>query len=383
MEISAMEQYWVWLSSVDGVGPKRFAELLDAFGSAQDVWDAARSGDLPGVTPKMSENLRACATTEYFFRLFDKLESMDVTPVTQLSDNYSELLRNIPAAPTTLYVRGNADLNLINPFAIVGTRAPSYEGKRTAEEFALRLAMSGATVVSGLARGVDTCAHGGCLRGGGKTVAVLGCGIDKIYPSENKRLAEEILENGGSIISEYHPGSEPTPGNFPARNRIISGLSRGTLLVEGGAKSGGLITMDYAVEQGRDLFAVPGSIYSTAAQAPNAMLMRGALPVISPWDIPEHYGWAKRPEPVRAKKQSGRKKAAAEGKQPEQMHNPMPGLNPDEAKIVEILRVQPLSLGELRAETGLNAANLSSLLTMLEIRGIICKTADAIYHIVV
>lgn len=384
-----MEQYWIWLSSVRGVGPATFATLCKRFSDPRGVWDAAAHDALGNLSPELAANLRKAATKSVFDKIFDTLDERGILPITKLSPCYSTLLADIHAAPLTLYVRGNPDLQLTNPVAIVGTRAASYEGKRTAQEFAKRLALSGATVVSGLARGIDTCAHTGCLQGMGRTVAVLGSGVDKIYPSENVRLSEEIIGAGGSIVSEYPPGTEPSAGNFPARNRIISGLSLGSLLVEGGVKSGGLITMEYALEQGRDVFCVPGSIYAPMAQGPNSLLMRGALPVVSPYDIPEHYRLAARPAPPQ--KRTSRKKEETLTLTPEQMSLPVgekepsagPRFTPDEQKILGCLAQSPLTRGELGRETGFPTANLSTLLTMLEIRGIICKTADSVYHIVI
>jgi len=364
MEISAMEQYWVWLSSVEGIGPKRFYQLLSEYGDARTVWDEAKRGSVraDGLGPKTFAKLREACTPAYFYRLFDELERLEITPVTRISENYSELLASVIDSPPTLYVKGNADMRLERPLAIVGTRNPTRDGKRAAEEFAQRLALSGATVVSGMARGVDTHAHVGCLKAKGRTVAVLGCGVDIVYPPENEKLYREIIETGGSIVSEYAPGTTPQAHYFPSRNRIISGLSEGTLLVEGGLHSGGLITANDCIEQGRDLFVIPGSIYSTASAGPNSLLMQGALPVISPWDVPEHYRWAQRPS-------AQKKEAPIE-------------LSDDEKPIVEQLRRQEMTLGELGAETGFPAAKLNSVLTMLELRGIICKVPGGAYRAV-
>lgn len=356
-----MEQYWVWLSSVEGIGPKHFARLLASFGDARAVWDAVGDNEPLPLGPKTLANLREARTSSYFHRLFDQLEQVGAQPVTRISEGYSDLLSEICDPPPTLYVLGESDLRFDKPFAIVGTRSPTRDGTRSAGEFAERLARSGATVISGMARGIDAKAHEGCLKGGGRTVAVLGCGVDVIYPPEHADLRRRILESGGAIVSEYLPGTTPAPQNFPPRNRIISGLSAGVLLVEGSRKSGGMITADYAAEQGRDLFVIPGSIYSSAAEAPNALLMQGAFPVISPWDIPEHYKWAERPS-----------QSAREEKKPT--------LTPEEEAIVAPLRSESKTFGELEAETGLSASKLNSVLTMLELRGIIWKAPGGAYR---
>ena len=361
MELSAMEQYWVWLSSVEGVGPKHFYQLLAEFKDPRAVWDAAGEGALPGVSAKTKARLCEARTSEYFHKLFDRLERLEITPVTRISEGYSPLLGRVYDPPPTLYVRGRTDLRLTRPFAIVGTRRPTRDGRRAAGEFAERIALSGGCVVSGMARGVDTAAHEGALKGGGHTVAVLGCGADVVYPPENAELYRRIIDGGGAIVSEYVPGTEPLAGNFPGRNRIISGLSEGVLLVEGSLRSGGMITANYAVEQGRDLFVVPGSIYSPQSEGPDSLLMQGALPVVSPWDIPEHYRWAQRPS-----QKAGREMP--------------PDLSPEEAALVRPLRAESMTIGELAKETGFAAARIGSLLTMLELRGIVQKGPGGAYR---
>jgi DNA processing protein len=244
----------------------------------------------------------------------------------------------------------------------VGSRQCTRDGQRAARDFARGLAENGVTVVSGMARGIDSCAHRGALDGHGPTLAVLGCGVDVVYPPENDRLMAEILDSGGAVVSEFVPGTPPTPGNFPARNRIISGLCEGMLIVEGAKASGAMITVNLALEQGRDVFAVPGSIYSPLSAAPNQMILDGAFPALSPWDILEHYRWGQRPAA------GGARKA------------PKPTLDPEEEAIVAPLRNEALSFEELIRITGLSAAKLNSHLTMLELRGIIDKAPGGLYR---
>ena len=216
-------------------------------------------------------------------------------------------------------------------------------------------------MVSGLARGVDTCAHEGALEGGGATIAVLGSGADVIYPPENEELAARILDAGGAIISEYAPGTRPSQGTFPARNRIISGLCGGVLMVEGSNTSGAMITVNFAAEQGRDVFAVPGSIYSPLSAAPNRLIFDGANPALSAWDILEHYRWAERPA------QNARPGRAIE-------------LDEDELPLYNALLEQELSFDELSVLSKFPASKLNSLLTSLELRGIIVKAPGGIYR---
>jgi len=366
--MTVMEEYWIWLSSVEGIGAKRFYRLLSLYGDARNVWDAMGGILAPpdireALGPATFEKLRAARDERYFYRLFGSLEQGGIKAVTRLSEAYPPALTGIYDPPPTLYMRGNCPLDGDRNLAVVGSRQCTRDGQRAAREFAKGLAENGVTVVSGMARGIDSCAHRGALDGHGPTIAVLGCGVDVVYPQENDRLMAEILDGGGAVVSEFVPGTPPTPGNFPARNRIISGLSEGTLIVEGAKASGAMITVNLALEQGRDVFAVPGSIYSPLSAAPNQMILDGATPVLSPWDILEHYRWGQRP----AQGATGRPA-------------PKPELTPQEEALVAPLRNEALSFEELAQITGLSAAKLNSHLTMLELRGIIEKAPGGLYR---
>ena len=367
MDYTAMEQYWVWLSSVEGVGAKRFYQLLSLYEDARGVWDALGGVLTPPdirdvLGPATLEKLRAARDAAYFYRLFDGLDRAGIRAVTRLSDAYPPALTAIFDPPPTLYVRGECPLDSDRMIAVVGSRRCTRDGQRAAREFGEGLAANGVTVVSGMARGIDSCAHTGALDGGGRTIAVLGCGVDVVYPPENDRLMARILDSGGAVVSEFFPGTPPNPGNFPARNRIISGMCDGTLLVEGAKASGAMITVNLALEQGRDVFAVPGGIYSPLSNAPNRMILEGATPVLSFWDILEHYRWAERP-----------------GEQAPARQKPLE-LDDDERAIVEPLREQALSFDELASATGFSASKLNSHLTMLELRGIIEKVPGGFYR---
>ena len=367
MEYTAMEQYWIWLSSVEGIGAKRFYQLLSVYEDARAVWDALGGVLVPPelrdmLGPAALNALREARSEEYFYRLFGALERKGIRAVTRLSDDYPAALTGVYDPPPTLYARGECPLNAEKAFAIVGSRRCTRDGQRAAREIAEGLARAGVTVVSGLARGVDSCAHRGALDGRGRTVAVLGCGADVVYPPENEKLVAEMLDSGGAVISEYAPGTQPLPGNFPPRNRIISGMCAGTLLVEGAKASGAMITVNFALEQGRDVFAVPGSIYSPLSEAPNRMIVDGAIPALSAWEILEYYRWAARPG-----ENAAPKPPAAE-------------LTDEERALVEPLREQELSFEELAQLTGLPAAKLNSHLTMLELRGIIEKAPGGMYR---
>ena len=356
-----MEQYWIWLSGVEGIGVKRFYRLLSEYGDARNVWDSVGDPGMAFLGGRALENLRAARNEAHFFRVFSEFERLHIRAVPRISEEYPASLHEIFDPPATLYVRGDANLSAERMFAIVGTRRATRDGKRAAREFARTLAGEGVSVVSGLARGVDTAAHEGALEGGAPTIAVLGSGADVIYPPENELLAERILDAGGAVVSEYVPGAEPSKGNFPQRNRIISGLCAGVLLVEGAENSGAMITVNLATEQGRDVFAVPGSIYSPLSAAPNRLIQLGAPPALSGWDILEHYRWASRP----AKPAPGA---------------PLPELDEEESTLVTALREQELSFDELCSLGKFPAAKLNSLLTMLVLRGIIVKAPGGLYR---
>ena len=363
MEYTAMEQYWIWLSSVEGIGPKKFYQLLSVFEDPRQVWDNIGDQEIDALGPVSARSLRKARSEEYFYRLFADLESTGVRAVPRISDDYPAMLGEIYDPPVTLFVRGNADLSPEKAIGIVGSRRASRDGQRAAREFARTLAENGVTVISGMARGIDTCAHRGSLEAGGPTVAVLGSGPDVVYPPENDQLAQEILDTGGALISEYPPRTQPLSGHFPARNRIISGMCSGLLLVEGDKRSGAMITVNFATEQGRDVFAVPGSIYAALSQMPNRLILEGAHPALSGDDILAHYRWD---GPSAAK--------------PKERGLPE-DLDPAERSIAEPLTVEDYSFDELQRITGIEPAKLNSHLTMLILRGIIVKAPGGMYHI--
>ena len=368
MDYTAMEQYWIWLSSIDGIGIKRMYQLLTSYGDARSVWDALDGAAMPDgmrfLGPTAFKKLRDARDSHYFYALFDKLDRLNMRAVTRISKDYPKTLNEIYEPPATLFVRGRADLSAPRMIAIVGSRSCTRDGRRAAQEISEVLARSGVTIVSGMARGIDTHAHEGALAAGGTTIAVLGCGADVVYPPENDLLMERILDQDGAVISEFTPGTLPLPGNFPRRNRIISALCQGTLLVEGAKDSGAMITVNDALEQGRDVFAVPGSIYAPLSEMPNRMIADGAMPVLSPWDILEYYHWDHRPQAPVSHASSAVK------------------LDPDEEILVSALRLEELSFDELTVLSGFSAAKLNSHLTMLELRGIIVKAPGGLYRAV-
>ena len=355
-----MEQYWIWLHAVDGMTPKRFYELIERFHDPRAVWDHAHEAAamLPG---KAGAALVAARSEQAFYQLFAMLDRLNIHAVSRLSDHYPGALTTIYDPPPVLFVLGSLALADDRMIAVVGSRRASRDGKRAATEISEGLAREGVTIVSGMARGIDTAAHQGALNVGGRTIAVLGSGVDVTYPPENDVLQAAILQSGGTVLSEYAPGTPPYATNFPARNRIISALSQGVLMVEGRKNSGAMITLNFAGDQGKDAFAVPGSIYSPLSEGPNQLIFDGVQPVRDAYDILEYYHWTERP-------------SEQPGSQPE-----VP-LDPDEAKLVEPLRIEALSFDELAAQTGFNSARLNSLLTILELRGIIKQLPGRVYR---
>ena len=363
MNLSPMEQYWIWLSSIEGISLKRFYQLISVYGDARAVWDNASDDKMKEIlAPAALNKLRAARSEGYFYALFNRMETSGMRAITRLGDDYPESLTRIFDPPATLYVLGDCPLQSERSFAIVGSRRCTRDGQRAAREFAEVLAREEVTIVSGMANGIDTAAHEGALIAYGKTIALLGCGADMVYPPDNGELYQRILDGGGAVVSEYLPGTKPLRGHFPARNRIISGLSQGVLLVEGAEKSGAMITVNAALDQNRDVFAVPGSIYSPLSAAPNRLIVEGAIPAISGWDILEHYRWAARED---ASKSAPKPKLE---------------LDPEDDQIVQPLLEQELSFDELANLVDFPIAKLNSHLTMLELRGIIVKVPGGMYR---
>lgn len=267
--------------------------------------------------------------------------------MTILDDDYPNPLRHIPDPPFLLYIRGSREVLSDNCFAIVGTRALSEYGKRSAPHIALDVARAGFTIVSGLAMGIDTLAHKTTLDTGAKTIAVLGTGIDDetIFPAPNLGLAHKIIEKGGAVISEYAVGTHGTKFSFPQRNRIISGLSRGVLVVEADDQSGAMITARFAAEQGRDVFAIPGNIFAKTSQGTNNIIKKGAKMVTCAQDILEEYE-------IYLKKVEYKIKAD----------------NEIEEKILAVLSGEPITADDIIRQTGLVASEINVALTMMELK---------------
>jgi DNA processing protein len=345
--------FYIGLSKVAGIGPVRVRKLLDAFGDAQTAWQATYA-DLvgAGLEHKLAQALLETRRTTDLDREMERLASTGATALTWASDHYPERLREVDDSPPVLYVLGDFAPSDSWAVAVVGTRRPTHYGREATPRLASELAEAGVTVVSGLAIGIDTEAHRAALDSGGRTIAVLGSGLDVIYPPENRGLARRIVDEGrGAIVSEFPLGTKPEAPNFPSRNRIISGLSLGVLVIEAGERSGALITVTFALEQGRDVFAVPGPITSRMSDGPNRLLKQGAKCVTSANDILEELNMQMVTEHVEAVRS-------------------LPA-DPIERMLLEFLQDSTQHIDDLTNRSGLPASTVSAVLTMMELKGMV------------
>jgi DNA processing protein len=344
-------RFWVGFSKVAGIGPARLRMLLDYYGDIQAAWQA-NPGELRaiGLDRRSVESLVRVRESVDLDTELARLDRLNVTVLTWDSPTYPRSLKNIVDPPATLYIRGSLEPQDEFSLAVVGTRRSTAYGKECTRLLVRGLAENGITVISGMAYGIDTEAHRTALDASGRTIAVLGCGVDIIYPAENRKLGQRIIEQG-ALISEYPLGTNPESGNFPRRNRIISGLSLGVLFVEGTVQSGARITTDYALEQGREVFAVPGSILSKSGSGPNYLIQNGAKLVTEVNDILEELNLTMIAQHTEAR-----------------------AIIPDnelEATLLHHLSTEPVHIDELGQATGLTAADLASTLTMMELKGMV------------
>lgn len=281
-------KYWIWLASVEGLGPVKKFALLNKFETAKRIYNATEKEILKvdGMSDKIVQNMQKAKDAKLLEKYEKYILKNDIKIINISDDNYPVKLKNIYAPPITIFAKGDISLLNSKSIAIVGSREPSKYGIYVAEKFSKELSKEGITIVSGLARGIDTFAHVGALSSFGKTIAVLGSGIDVVYPKENAKYYREISEEG-LIISEYIVGTAPESKNFPQRNRIISGLSDGVLVVEARKNSGTMITTDFALEQGKELYVIPGNITSNLSAGTNNLIKEGAKLVTDVYEILE------------------------------------------------------------------------------------------------
>jgi len=346
---------YVDLLSIEGLGQTRLARLMDAFGSAEEIFAKGKE-ELKevGLPQKIAARIVSCSRSKEAADALKSLERCGARIVTILDEDYPHLLKSSPQPPAVLFVRGELRSEEKLVIAMVGTRHPTGYGRAAAERLARELAARGVVIVSGAARGIDSLAHKGCLSAGGRTIAVLGCGIDIPYPPENAELFDRIAAQG-AVITEFLPGVIPAPGLFPRRNRIIAWLSHGVVAVEAGPRSGALITARWAADAGRDVFAVPGGIFSEQSAGTNRLLRDGAKLVSRVEDILEEYAAVYRPVSV-------------EGTQD------MPddsALSDEEKRIYRLLGPEPIHVDNLVEKLGTTSSALLTTLLNMELKGVI------------
>jgi DNA processing protein len=344
--------YWIGFNRVPGIGVVRLRRLLDAFGDARAAWEAP-AGEL-AASGLQGRALGALIEARQRFDPAAELRRLDEAGVRALAidaPGYPARLREIYAAPPVLFVKGELRAEDDLSVAVVGTRRATTYGKIATERLIGDLAGSGVTIVSGFARGIDTVAHRAALDAGGRTIAVFACGLDVIYPPENQALAERIAGQG-ALVSEHPLGARPEATNFPARNRIVSGISRATLVVEAGAQSGALITARFAADQGRDVLAVPGPITSPGSVGANRLIQDGARLVLSADDVRAELGLAD---------------GTAAGLQLA-LHDLLPLTEPEQAVLAR-LADEPLGVDDLARALDQPVQTVASALTLLELKG--------------
>jgi DNA processing protein len=350
--------YWLALSLIPGVGSTLIKRLVDQFDNPEAVFQAPMKELLriEGLGEKVALEIRKGPLEKTVERELSLLKEVGGTILTLKDDAYPKRLRDIYDPPAVLYVRGELKKEDDLAVSIVGSRKTSPYGRGITERVSQELARHGVTIVSGMARGIDSLAHWGAISAGGRTIAVLGCGVDVIYPSENRNLFKKIIDCG-AVLSEFRMGSPPEAGHFPKRNRIISGLSLGVVVVEASTKSGSLLTAGYALEQGREVFAVPGNVGFEGSRGTNRLIKEGAKMVESSEDILEEI------LPQWRREEGATQKVESPGRDlPEQ-----------ERILFELLGETPLHIDAIIQESGFEPGTVSSLLLNLELKGFISQ----------
>ena len=381
MAITTEQRQWLALKMIPGVGTTLFIRLLARYGTPADVLGATENSLREVVGPKLAERIHAYRDAVDLEGQLARLQQYHASLYTLDDPGYPLLLAEIYDPPLVLFARGDLSDAKRPCVAIVGTRRPTAYGARMARTLAYDLASRGVTVVSGMAEGVDTAAHEGALEAGGRTIAVLGSGVDIVYPSSNAELMHRIIQQG-AVVSCFEMGVKPSKGHFPYRNRIISGLSMGTLVVEAPVGSGALITARNAAEQGREVYAVPGEAGSYNARGPHALIREGAKLVETAEDILVELDVeaAVRQAPVRATPQPESSGAVAQAVSPPPQPvaappaaapPPRPNVTPVEQAVLEVLHRDGSFVDEIAAAARLSVSEALTSLTMLELKGMI------------
>lgn len=354
--------YWLALLRAPGIGPRSFQKLLDLYHQPSEVFSQVLHED---NSPHLSDTTRqwlAHPDWSVVEQDLDWLKQRDAHAITWDDTRYPRQLREIDSAPPILFVRGNPELLSRPQLAMVGSRNPSAQGRQIAYQFARQLASDSLCITSGLALGIDAACHSGALDGKGPTLAVLGTGADRIYPARHQTLAQQIVTHGGALVSEFPTGTQPSPGQFPRRNRIISGLSLGTLVVEAGVESGSLITARLATEQGREVFAIPGSINNPMSKGCHRLIKDGAKLVESIEDILSEFP-------------SGRLTPS-----PEHISACL-DLDDQTRHLLDTLDHGPASIDTLVRQSELPPDTISSILVVLELHNLVSSSGGLYYRV--
>lgn len=353
-------QFWLGWNRVPGVGATRFYKLLQAFGSMEEAWSGSTAELTAVIGAKAVGGLEKLKASDWDGEQeLEHLQRYGFKVFCQVDAAYPPNLKKIPDPPPVLYCWGTLEYGDDLAVALVGTRNPSPLGICHARDLSAQLIRQGFTVVSGMARGIDTAAHYGALEAGGRTLAVLGCGLDVVYPPENKELMRQIAGQG-AVLTQYPLGTRPLAANFPARNRIISGLSLGVAVIEATEDSGSLITADFALEQGREVFAMPGTIENEGSKGPHKLIRQGAKLIESYRDILEELAL-----PQQSPEETG--------------PTCVIGLSDLEAKIYAVLNREPAHINQIQRQSGLSAAQVNQGLTQLELKGVAKRFPGQLY----
>ncbi|MBM3243735.1 MAG: DNA-protecting protein DprA [Candidatus Omnitrophica bacterium] len=342
----------IGLNKIGEIGSVRLKRLLDSFGAFEQIMKASehKLAQVPGIGGSLARKIVSIRKEDIENELASA-KRMGLKIIAIDDEGYPVNLKNIPGAPGVLYVKGSLIAEDKLAIGIVGSRRASFYGLSQACNFAFGLASQGFTIVSGMARGIDTLSHQGALKANGRTIAVIGSGFNHLYPEENKGLAEKISENG-AVVSEFPLDARPLPQNFPRRNRLISGMSLGLLVVEAAQNSGALITADFALEQGREIFAIPGKIDSLNSFGTNELIKQGAKPVTNLDDILEEFNFSSYPE-VRSIDKINK------------------DLNNEEEKLYSLITKEAIQLDDLAEISGLGVARISGIIFNLMVRRLI------------
>jgi len=367
-------EYWIWISSLEGMSALKSMGLLQIYKHPRIIYEMSEH-ELKKtrlLTEKNIQEILDIPKRERVKQIYQLMIKHNIKMINIFDENYPNKLKQIYDPPIALYYKGKFEINDF-AIAIVGSRRTTNYGSFSAKKLSYELAMRGVQIVSGLARGIDSIAHEGCLNARGKTIAVLGCGLDNIYPPENTRLFEDIIKSDGLGISEYPPGMPPLQHNFPARNRIISGISSGVLVVEAAKRSGSLITACYALEQGREVFAIPGNIDNAYSRGTNQLIKDGAKMVICIEDILEEFEYGE--VLFNSDMQNNFSKRDSKTN-----FSIFKGLSTEEIRVVKIISNGIHNIDEIIERSNISTKEVNNLLFMLEMKGVITQLPGKIFE---